>query len=53
MVRAEVVRFFTRRPPRWRFERWPTRAEAWTAIRIVRARISLDYDGAVKLPGLW
>jgi hypothetical protein len=31
-----------RDPPRWHFWRAPTRAEAWAAMRVVLARMSVD-----------
>jgi hypothetical protein len=37
-----------RHPPRWRFERAPTRAEAWSAISVVLKRMGVDGRRALR-----
>jgi hypothetical protein len=37
-----------RDPPGWRFERRPTRAEAWAAIRVVLAVMRVDGRRALR-----
>jgi len=37
-----------RHPPRWRFDRAPTRVEAWRAVTVVLERMGVDGRRALR-----